>query len=599
MTTAEAAAADAYAAVERIVRKFKNLSPAARRAYNEDNTRKDFILPLFRALEWDIDNAVEVSAEYGVSRGWVDYAFRLNGISRFFLETKRVDEDLSDPRWVKQAIDYAWHKNVTWALLSDFEQLRVFNAEWQETNPFRAEFLQFDVEGYLTDFAHLWWLSRPETAAGTLDREAEKVGKKTRRLPVTLHLFSDLKTWRHELFQQMHRYNPLIPPAQVDEAVLRLLNRLIFIRTAEDRAVEPSRLLPLARELADSKRLKDLPRALTQLFREMDAVYNSELFAKHLSEDLMLECEPEPFRRIIEGLHERGFVRYNFSAIDADVLGTAYEQYLGHVITDPEAAEVVEKRQKRKSQGIYYTPTFVVKYIVRQTLGRYLDEHEYNPAHPVRVLDMACGSGSFLIEAFDLLDRHVAQQRNQDRAGRPDSSIHDAARRLELLTQCLYGVDKDKQAVEVARLNLLLRGLQLRDKLPMLTNLREGDSLISGARDELRAAFGEYWKEKRAFNWDKEFPEVFGLTPGLSATPSPDAPSTSLRSAQDARRERGTGGEGGFDVIVGNPPYVRAENMPREERDYYMDTNRFSVAYGRFDIHILSTSRNQVSHGRR
>jgi hypothetical protein len=103
----------------------------------------------------------------------VDYAFRLSGIPRFFLETKRVDEDLNDPRWVKQAIDYAWHKNVTWALLSDFEQLRVFNAEWQEPNPFRAEFLQFDVDGYLTDFARLWWLARAEAAAGRLDREAE------------------------------------------------------------------------------------------------------------------------------------------------------------------------------------------------------------------------------------------------------------------------------------------------------------------------------------------------------------------------------------------------------------------------------------------
>jgi hypothetical protein len=171
----------AHDQIERLVKKFKSLTSAARKSYNEAETRKDFILPLFRALEWDIDNAAEVSAEEKVSRGWVDYAFRLAGIPRMFLETKRVSEDLTDPRWVRQAIDYAWTKSVTWALLSDFEGLRVFNAEWKEDNPLRAQFVEFGVDTYLSDFERLWWLSRPEVATGTLDREAEKVGKKARR----------------------------------------------------------------------------------------------------------------------------------------------------------------------------------------------------------------------------------------------------------------------------------------------------------------------------------------------------------------------------------------------------------------------------------
>ena len=112
-------------------------------------------------------------------------------------------------------------------------------------------------------------------------------------------------------------------------------------------------------------------------------------------------------------MYGKQFLLYNFNAIDADVLGTAYEQYLGHIVASEAnpAVEMVEKRAKRKSQGIFYTPTFVVKYIVGQTLGRYLDEHGYNPSQPVRVLDMACGSGSFLIEAFDVLDRYVAEMR--------------------------------------------------------------------------------------------------------------------------------------------------------------------------------------------
>ena len=124
----------AYAEIDRLVKRFKALSGPARKAFNEDNTRKDFILPLFRALGWETDNYAEVSAEEKVSRGFVDFAFRLNGVPRFFLETKRMSEDLTKPEWVRQTVDYAWTKGVTWALLSDFEGLRVFNADWKRVS---------------------------------------------------------------------------------------------------------------------------------------------------------------------------------------------------------------------------------------------------------------------------------------------------------------------------------------------------------------------------------------------------------------------------------------------------------------------------------
>ena len=552
----------AYAEVARLVKRFKGLTTAGRKSCNEAETRKDFILPLFHALEWDTADAAQVSAEEKVSRGWVDFAFRVGGIPRFFLETKRVSEDLTDPRWIRQAIDYAWTKSVTWALLSDFEGLRVFNAEWKEDNPLRAQFLEFGVDTYLADFERLWWLSRDETAAGTLDREAEKVGKKARKEPVSQRLFDDLKEWRHELFRHLSQYNPRRPPAQIDEAVLRLLDRLIFIRTAEDRGIESPCLRPLLRDLHERGRINQLPAELARLFRELDAVYDSDLFAGHFSEEL--ECEPEPFVTLVEGLHEKrgGYTQYNFNAIDADVLGTVYEQYLGHVVAavsgGPRARpDVTEKRAKRKSQGIYYTPTFVVKHIVQQTLGRALDEQGYNPAHPVRVLDMSCGSGSFLIEAFDALDRFLARERGQSRGGQTD--VMDHARRMEILTQCIYGVDKDEQAVAVAKLNLSLKVLHARDRLPMLNNIRVGDSLISGSPDELQAAFGKDWKAKKPFNWETEFAEVMS--------------------------------KGGFDVIVGNPPYGMLQPHNTDEKLLAYLNQKFEVASFKIDMFHLFMER--------
>ena len=493
-------------------------------------TRLGYILPLFKALGWDTSNINEVSPEEKVSRGWVDFSFRIGNVPRYFLETKRAHEDLNDARWVKQAIDYAWTKSVTWALLSDFEGLKVFNAEWKESNPFSAQFIEFDLESYLTNFERLWWLSKPETLARRLDLEAEKVGKKVKRLPVSQHLFDDLKKWRGNLFKNYKAFNLGYSAAQIDEAVLRLLNRLIFIRTAEDREVEDNRLRSLVRVLRDKKQISHLDRELAEVFRQFDNTYNSELFARHFSEELQIP--PTDLEEVIEGLYEKNFTRYNFNALDADVLGTAYEQYLGHVVADGiDETHVEEKRTKRKSQGIYYTPTFVTKYIVQQTVGKYLDEHGYNPSHPPRVLDMACGSGSFLIEAFDVIDDFVAKQRGHAQKGEVD--FFDRARQLEVLQNCIFGVDKDKQAVEVARLNLLLRGLHSREKLPMLENIAYGDSL---------------------------HPETF-----------------EMHFSQVMK-------EGGFDVIVGNPPYVRQETLGEEFKAYAKQN--FETYAGTGDLYI-------------
>ena len=520
----------AYTEIERLVKSFKDMPAAQRKGLNEMQTRLGYILPLFKALGWDTSNINEVSPEEKVSRGWVDFSFRIGNVPRFFLETKKVNENLNDPRWVKQAIDYAWTKSVTWALLSDFEGLRVFNAEWKESNPFSAQFFELTVDSYLTEFDRLWWLSKPETVARRLDLEAEKVGKKVKRQPVSQILFTDLKLWRTNLFKNYKAFNLGYSAAQIDEAVLRLLNRLIFIRTAEDREVEDNRLRTLVRVLKDKKQINHLDRELAALFREMDTVYDSELFARHFSEELQIP--PTDLEEIIEGLYEKNFTRYNFNALDADVLGTAYEQYLGHVMAEGvDETHVEEKRTKRKSQGIYYTPTFVTKYIVQQTVGKYLDEHGYNPSKPLRVLDMACGSGSFLIEAFDVIDDFVAKQRGHAQRGEVD--FHDRMRQLEVLQNCVYGVDKDKQAVEVARLNLLLRGLHSREKLPMLENIVNSDSLNT----ETFPMF---------------FPQVLK--------------------------------EGGFDVIIGNPPYVRQETLGEEFKIYAKQN--FETYAGTADLYV-------------
>ena len=167
--------------------------------------------------------------------------------------------------------------------------------------------------------------------------------------------------------------------------------------------------------------------------------------------------------------------------------------------------QVVEAPQRRKERGIYYTPKWVVDYIGRQTVGRIIEEHEDTPdrVHEIRILDPACGSGSFLIRAYDELLRwhgvHTAMALEQ--------LTHEY--RMPVLRENIFGVDLDPQAVEIARLNLLLRALARRERLPTLAeNVKRGNSLISGGEAELKLYFGDGWREKQPFDWEQEFPDV-------------------------------------------------------------------------------------------
>jgi hypothetical protein len=391
---------------------------------------------------------------------------------------------------MKQAINYAYLKGVTWAVLTDFEETMVFNAEWEERDPEQARFLTLQWENYANGgFDDLWLLSKPSLQAREMDAKAERYGRKRRREPVTDKLFKQLTEWRRDLFSVIQHYNRdklwAQDPHEVDNAVQKFIDRLIFIRTAEDRGIEANVLQALLRQSKPG----DLWKNLLGLFRTLDGVYNSDLFAQAYL-DLMDVYDPDLVVEIIDGLYSSpgSYFRYDFNAIAADVLGAVYEQYLGFKALDPEGkTSLAGKQQKRKAQGIYYTPQFVVRYIVQNTVGKLLGEGA--DPHRLRILDPACGSGSFLIEAFDVLDRWLAQHE-------PDVPANERRRRI--LTENIYGVDLDDQAVEVTRLNLLLRASLERGKLPLLTNIQCGNSLIDDP-----AVAGD-----AAFKWEERFANV-------------------------------------------------------------------------------------------
>jgi len=490
------------------------------KSYTEEETKNGFIKPLFEALGWDFSNKDEVSAEETISGERVDYGFYIDGRIKFYLETKKLSVDIHREDFANQAIKYSWNKGATWAILTDFESLIVFNAQDIEKKLEDKLFFDIPYTQYLERFDQLWLLSKESFEKDALDKEAEKYGKKLQKVSVTSLLYKDLQKCRDILTKYLSKWNEKVDNDLLDEGVQKLLDRLIFIRVAEDRGIEPPTLIPMIRKWYTKANGEHIYQSMIEKFRELNDFYNSNLFSPHPFEQWQeYSGATAEVINILYG--KKGYYEYDFKAMPADVLGAVYESYLGHRLAKSKKGLTVAKDAgKRKEHGIYYTPSFIVDYIVKNALGPVLDNcRSISDLKKIKVLDPACGSGSFLIKAIETI---VKKYREFNSRG------DEMLIKLQILEENIYGVDLDPQAVEITRLNLLINTLTEKMKLPMLDNIKNGNSLISGIDEELEKYFGKNFKDKKPFNWKEEFPKVFE--------------------------------QGGFDVIIGNPPYVVLES---------------------------------------
>jgi type I restriction-modification system DNA methylase subunit len=561
-----------------LVEKFRAEEARGKTAeYNEANVRLRFINPLLRALGWDIEAPDEVSVEDHLLLGYSDYALKIPGERRprIFVEAKRFElgpqgldghTERGGRRvsFARQAVQYAWQTQASWSVLTNFKETRLYSAYIDPKDPESGLVFKIPVEDYEARFDELWAISKDSVASGALDEIPRKRARETIQVEAPAALFD----CRSELALDIHRLNPDASIVEVQEAAQRILDRLIVMRAAEDRRILPTE--SLWKLYSAWKETQIDPSAffvasLRHQFGQFDRIYNSEMFAPgHICDRVAVSNSVA--QSVLEILYE-----YNFNLIDADILGSIYEGYLGYVLKE-ERGELRFRREdlQRKKHGVYYTPTFVVEYIVDHTLGRTLEAADREGASSVRVLDPACGSGSFLIKAYDrFAEFHVrlnlaardsakGRQTVEDHVGRPEEA-HDYRERI--LHNNLFGVDQDGQAAEIASINLMLKGLQKGQKLPLILreNIRVGNSLISGSEAELKPYFGENWSEKKPFNWLDQFPFLK---------------------------------ESGFDVIIGNPPYVDSKAIAEQEREYFHDAKRgrelpFPTAYKKTDLYVL------------
>jgi predicted type IV restriction endonuclease len=620
----------APAAVIKLLERFKaNLESYRSGAYKEDQLRIEFLNPLFDALGWDVANAAGYAEAYkdvvhedavkvGSATKAPDYCFRIGGARKFFVEAKKPSVVIKDePAPAFQLRRYAWSAKLPLSILTDFEEFAIYDCRVRPHLTDKASvgrvlyFTHEELAAKWDEFAAIF--SREAVLKGSFDRYAEAAGgRKKGTAEVDDAFLEEIESWRAELAKNIALRNAKLSVRDLNFAVGRTIDRIIFLRIAEDRGIETYGALMA---LLNGERVY---RRLVELFRKADDRYNSGLFHfQHEAEEheppdeltVDLKIDDGPLQHIIRRLYYPESP-YEFAVLPADILGQVYEQFLGKVIrlTKEHHAKVEDKPEVKKAGGVYYTPTYIVDYIVRNTVGKLLDGRtprdiagssltrslsrgeraRVRGRPPLRILDPACGSGSFLIGAYQFLldwyrDRYVADgpetHRKELYEGPGGEWRLVTAERKRILLAHIYGVDIDPQAVEVTKLSLLLKVLEgesgesLRKQLQIFheralpdlgANIKCGNSLIGPDfyEGQQPGLFGDDEERRRvnAFEWRAEFPEVFGG-----------------QGAKDARNN------GGFDCVVGNPPYLFITEVPEEFRSYY-ETRYRGVSY-RFDLY--------------
>lgn len=549
---------EAYKKIASLVERFDEQKAFYKRSeYNETLTRRDFIDPFFKSLGWDIDNEQGYAESYrevihedkikiGGATKAPDYSFRLSGGKRlFFVEAKKpsvlIKDEITPAYQVRR---YGWSAKLPISIITDFEEFAIYDCTKKpnltdKASHGRIKYLTY--QNYLTEFDFIWdTFSKEKVLKGSFDKFIQSDKQKKGTATVDYEFLHSLDTWRTYLANNIALRNN-IDEDSLNFVVQHIIDRIIFLRIAEDRSVEPYGTL------LDTIKSGSYYHNLLKHFHTADQKYNSGLF--DFNKDKVsgsIEIDNKIIKSIISDLYYP-VSPYEFSVISVEILGSAYEQFLGKTISLSKSGRAVieEKPEVRKAGGVYYTPQYIVDYIVKHTVGKLIDGKAPKDINKIKIVDPACGSGSFLIGAYQyLLQYHKDYYTNN---GKPSKGSKDnpltlegnltTAEKKRILLNNIFGVDLDANAVEVTKLSLLLKCMEGETEASIATqlklfhervlptmdnNIKDGNSLIDIDFYSSEIDFGEE-KKVKPFNWKKAFPEVLS--------------------------------QGGFDSVIGNPPY--------------------------------------------
>jgi type I restriction-modification system DNA methylase subunit len=576
----------------------KDLADYRSEGYDESALRNDFLTPFWRALGWDVENKqglaqslreVQIESRVHIEgrKKRADYLFRTGGLERFVCEAKKPREELSK-KDAYQAQRYAFNLKLLVATLSNFDVLQIFivPARPEQISPWES-CKQWSYTEYVAHAEQIWSLfSRDAVASGSLEKYITSLPKKAvkdkarqgwliapeRIKTVDTDFLSYIEEQREILAADLIRQNKKHKWTSIDlnESIQRILDRILFVRISEDRDIDTGR--PLELILSDWEAIQQgrppLYSRLVAHFNRLDESFNGALF-KSGHESETLNVSDEYLVDLIRDLSSEDSP-YLFSTLPVEILGSVYERFIGKVVrvTKTGKLKIEPKPEVRKAGGVYYTPRYVVNHIVEETVGKLLEGKRPKDVEKIKVLDPACGSGSFLIRVFERICEYYSKwYQDHPKEQKPDLCYADESGGLRLTTHLkrqimlnnVYGVDIDYQAVEVTMLSLYLKILEGETRstlgkqqplfphetfLPDLTkNLKCGNSLI--AQDYYKdrqislLSEGDELYRVNAFNWEEGFPEAVKT---------------------------------GFDVVLGNPPWGAA--FSEDELEYLRHKNK-------------------------
>ena len=526
----------------------------------EAQIRQSFILPLLELLGWNKQNPLEVVAEERANGGFLDIKLVHDGKTVFVVEIKKPSVDLKISSSTGQSAAYQGigysrsFLETPITIVTNFERLNVYHSyiipkEDKVNTNLLATFLwkDFQTEKAKELFSNI---SKQACIENKYKAYFDSLVKDQRVIrsakPLGKKILEDFERWRLDLGKALYE-NGLQNIEDLNNIVQSILDKLILIRNIQDRGLDSSSLGNLKSIITEPRIGEKLVSSIFPHFKE---VLSEEFFAKSDIEEQYLKNLPdETLRKVIcktYGEDEEGVLEdiYDFSVIPVELLGFAYEQYLGKMFfLDNGNLKLDLKPELKKSGGVCYTPTFVVNYIVDSTFESLKIKNTGETIEKLikyKFLDPSCGSGSFLVKLFSRLIQaaHTVPEKKSIKSTSPSFS-----QKKQLLKNCVFGIDIDASAVEITKLSLILKLLEGEDQLilfagifmPELSgNIRTGNSLIE-PKDLSSITDIEIKQKTKPLEW-----------------------STFQRDIE---------AQEGFSAIIGNPPYVRNQVF----REFYSE----------------------------
>lgn len=598
---------NSFKAVSKLANSFKeNIEYYKKAEYHEAEVRKDFIDPFFTALGWDVNHQVqknpyqqEVKVEKTQSqidasgKKFADYAFFMKPNYKdpvFYVEAKKPAAKLErNTDYYLQTHKYAWNSNTPIAILTDFEEFIILDCRDKPhpTASISSAVKIFRYEDYLIEekFGEIYWLFSHEAISSNsiesflLNIAPKKKGKlRQGKLfgggykPVDHDFLDYIDGLRVELSRGFYANDPSLSSPQLTEVTQKTIDRLVFIRFLEDKQIEHKDHIYSIRCWSD----------FISLSRVLDNKYNGVVFKNSYIDNKSFKgIDDVVFTDICMDISAKESP-YNFNMIPIHILGSIYERFLGKVVTISDSKVSIQiKKEVRKAGGVFYTPKFVVDYIIDHSIGKLIEGKTPKEIDKLSFVDIACGSGSFLIGVYEyLLDYHKQyyqfklrnktdiDKRSEDYGNvvyNEGSWILTLKRKQEVLLNSIFGVDIDNQAVEVTQLSLFLKLLEneslsstsmqssmFSKVLPDMTkNIICGNSLVGWDIEDILSDDNGLLEDINPMNFHSAFPVI-------------------LRN-------------GGFDAIVGNPPWVDIKGLDSTLVKYYFE--HFDTTSNRMNLY--------------